>query len=135
MKGRVGGPTPIPETGLTLPPPPRKGGAGRVLLILALLASVAINFLFCCGGLFLTSFAPSNDTAGWIREKFHSGNASAADKIAIVHIDGPLVEGLLGFENKQIEEAAKDNSVKAVIVRINSPGGTISASDDLLRRL
>src|SRR5262249_43826112 len=46
-----------------------------------------------------------------------------------------LVDGFLGFENKQIEEAAKDPAVKAVVVRIDSPGGTISASDDLLRRL
>ena len=46
-----------------------------------------------------------------------------------------LMEGLTGYALKQIEQAAKDDRVKAVVLRINSPGGTITASDDLHRRL
>ena len=67
------------------PPPPRKsGGVVRALLILALMGSVGLNLLMCCGGLFLGNFGSSNDTSGWIREKFHSGNAGAADRKSVV---------------------------------------------------
>jgi protease-4 len=45
------------------------------------------------------------------------------------------MEGLTAFAQKQIERAAHDNTVKAVVVRINSPGGSITASDDLHHRL
>src|ERR1051326_7202085 len=45
------------------------------------------------------------------------------------------MEGLVGFMHKQIDQAAKDDGVKAVVLRINSPGGTISASDELYYHL
>jgi protease IV len=70
-----------------------------------------------------------------IQEKFHSGKSKALDKIAVIRIDGLIVEDLLGFAHKQIETAGQDKNVKAVVVRVDSPGGTITASDDLYRRL
>jgi protease-4 len=70
-----------------------------------------------------------------LTEHYHSGKKLAKDKIAVVQIDGVLMEGLNGFAQKQIEQAAADPHVKAVVLRINSPGGSISASDDLHRRL
>jgi protease-4 len=42
---------------------------------------------------------------------------------------------MLGFVERQIEQAAQDSKVKAVVLRINSPGGSITASDDLYQRL
>src|SRR5439155_3369021 len=63
------------------------------------------------------------------------GSESVTEKVAVVRIEGTIMEGLLAFPHKQIEEAAKDRNVKAVVVRIESPGGTITASDDLHRRL
>jgi protease IV len=42
---------------------------------------------------------------------------------------------MLGYVHKQIEQAANDNNVKAVVIRINSPGGSITASDDLYHKL
>ena len=54
--------------------------------------------------------------------------------MAIITLDGVILEGLLGYANKQIEQAADDEHVKAVVLRINSPGGSITASDDLHRQ-
>jgi protease-4 len=70
-----------------------------------------------------------------LHKHHHSGKKGASDKIAIVRIDGPLMEGLMEYARKQIDDAAKDEQVKAVVLRINSPGGTITASDDLHKRL
>jgi protease IV len=45
------------------------------------------------------------------------------------------MEGMNQYAQKQLEQAGTDDNVKAVVVRINSPGGTITASDDLHRRI
>jgi protease-4 len=66
-------------------------------------------------------------------------------KIAIIEVEGMLANartggGLIGFgaeENKlslftqQLERAEKDAAVKAVVLRINSPGGTVTCSDTM----
>jgi protease-4 len=93
--------------------------------------------LFCSLGLnailILAWGAGSDDSSEGpvIREHYHSGHVSATDKIAVVTIEGVLLEGLTGYARKQIERAAQDTTVKAVVLRINSPGGSITASDDL----
>jgi protease-4 len=70
-----------------------------------------------------------------LEERYHSGNRKADDKIAVVRIEGVIMEGLTGFYNRQLDQAAEDRNVKAVVLRINSPGGTITASDDLYHRI
>jgi protease-4 len=110
--------------------PPRR----RSFLVLFLL-SFFFNLVFVvilglgCLGLFLGDPATTP-----LREKHYSGQSTARNKIAIVEVDGVLLEGLLTFVEKEIDQAA-DDRVKAVVLRINSPGGSITASDDLYRRI
>lgn len=97
----------------------------------AFLVSVGLNFF-----LFMVVATQFGDSASVpLSERFHSGHADAHDKIAIVRIEGPLLEGFLAYAHKQVEQAAADPAVKAIVLRINSPGGTITASDELYRRL
>ena len=42
---------------------------------------------------------------------------------------------LLARVREELEKAEKDDQVRAVIVKINSPGGTITASDILYREI
>jgi protease IV len=120
-----------------MPVYPPSGGTsiGRIFLVLFLIASVGLNILLLCGGFFLRNLGSGEPADAPLHERFLSGNAEAADKIAVVRIDGPIVEGQLSYPHKQIESAAQNSAVKAVVIRIDSPGGTISASDDLHRRL
>jgi protease-4 len=97
--------------------------------VMIFLASIGLNALI----LILAFTASDSETP--LRKHHHSGKKSAADKIAIVRVEGVLLEGLVGYAQKQIDEAAEDSHVKAVVVRINSPGGSITASDDLHKRL
>ncbi|HET6573293.1 MAG TPA: S49 family peptidase [Fimbriiglobus sp.] len=113
------------------PPPPagRSRGIG-IILVLSLLANIALAVF-----LVIALTAPAEPSAAGLIERHYSGDADAADKVAVVRISGVLMDGTIGYALRQIERAAKDPAVKAVVVRINSPGGTISASEDLHRAL
>jgi protease-4 len=132
---------PVPElppprpTVLAVPLPPQQGwsclGVAFGMSLLINLAAVVVLVLVCAGMLFFRS--SDSDT---LPERFYSGNKKAKhNKIAIIHVEGVLMEGFVGYARKQIEEAARDKDVKAVVLRVNSPGGTITASDDLYHRL
>lgn len=69
-----------------------------------------------------------------ITEKFVSGSTSADAKIAIITIEGVIMDGD-GFVKKQIDRIREDKDVKAVVVRVDSPGGTVSGSDYILHHL
>lgn len=123
------------------PPPPRRpapstgaGGFFRVLLLLALAASVGINLVLILG-FGLAGLGGLGDSSSTLIEKTHSGKTSARDKIAIIRVDGVLMEGMIGYPLKQIEAAAQDKNVKAIVLRISSPGGSITSSDELFVQL
>jgi protease IV len=120
-----------------LPPPPPPAGVSvfRVFFWFLFLASVALNcFLFLA--LVGQSFGVGDGLSSMhLEEKYHAGHRDSKNKIAIVRVDGAIMEGMLHYVHKEIERAASDNNVKAVVVRINSPGGSITASDDLYQRL
>src|SRR5262245_42112694 len=110
-------------------PAGRSRGTG-VLLVVSLMANVALAVF-----LVIALTAPVEPSAAGLVERHYSGDADATDKVAVVRISGVLMDGTIGHALRQIERAAKDPAVKAVVVRINSPGGTISASEDLHRAL
>lgn len=90
-------------------------------------------FLACLGA---AAFNTGSDfSQANLQENLHSGNASGKEKVAIVNLDGVIMEGMLGYVHKQIQQASKDKQVKAVVLRINSPGGSITASDELHQKL
>ncbi len=67
-------------------------------------------------------------------EKHHSLSHSASDKVAIVSVTGAIMGGD-GFARAQLDHAADDPAVKAIVLRVDSPGGTVSGSDEIHHRL
>ncbi len=68
------------------------------------------------------------------------------DKIAVIDVDGILTNStrgsLLGIKDnpvslfrEKLDQAHNDQNVKAVVLRINSPGGTVAASDMMYNEL
>ncbi|MDA7978189.1 MAG: signal peptide peptidase SppA [Pirellulales bacterium] len=55
-------------------------------------------------------------------------------KIAIIRLEGTIISGE-GHLKRQIERVAADPDVKAIVLRINSPGGTVTGSDYMLHHL
>jgi protease-4 len=125
-------PVPPPRPPVRYPPPPRVSLLQvtlGVVFALIFVASVGFNLIL------LVAAWSLRDLEIPLRERRYAGSSSAKDKIAVVQIDGAIMEGLLSYAEKQIDEAGKDDRVKAVVVRINSPGGSITASDGLHKRL
>jgi hypothetical protein len=111
------------------------GALARTMLVIALAMSIGLNVLLLFVYNKLDELGLGEASHATIVESFHSGNRSAATKVAILQLDGVIMEGQNQFIRNQLEQAAEDSSVQAVVLRINSPGGTITGSDDLHRRL
>ncbi|CAM1363935.1 Protease-4 [Tenacibaculum sediminilitoris] len=69
-------------------------------------------------------------------------SSTAKDKIAVIYAQGEIRygEGNIdyigqGIINKAIRKARKDNNVKAIVLRVNSPGGSALASELIWREL
>ena len=94
------------------------------------------GFLLCAimlVGYVSTFYEYFNTTAG-IYEKYHSGAKFGSDKIAIIDVSGVIMEGE-GFVKKQIDMIRDDDDVKAVVLRVDSPGGTVTGADYIFHHL
>jgi protease-4 len=76
-----------------------------------------------------------------------TGSRGLGPKIAVIHASGMIITGrsasdlfggeVLGSESfiKSVRKAEKDSSVKAIVLRVDSPGGSALASDLMWRAL
>ena len=69
-----------------------------------------------------------------ITEKLVSHRTLAQDKIAVITVSGVIMSGE-GFVKQQIDAVRKDKNVKAVVLRVDSPGGTITGSHFIYHQL
>ena len=103
---------------------------------------VLSGFLLLAGGCGVPSFlvTPVQNTNRLQEHVVLPGKSS--EKIAIIEIEGMLsnmrsggllqpTENPVSLFTQQMRAAARDKSVKAVVLRINSPGGTVTASDTM----
>jgi protease IV len=108
-------------------PPPRRGGRWILLtmLIIALAVSVLINMVQL--GVALVGAAAE------VRQTVISGEGS--DKIAVVPIDGIIDDNSTQTFETLLKEVEKDSAVRALVVEIDTPGGSATASDEMYHRL
>lgn len=126
----------------------RKTAVGCLLafLLLALIASVGLNMLQL--GASALSLTDSPVPAGLKKKtKFterleQEGKAGSQDRIVHLDIEGIITSSEIGGFFSQgfplvdtikqaLEQAVNDKRVKAIVLRINSPGGEVTASDTL----
>lgn len=113
------------------PPPRRRPSILRGILLFLLFGFLGMSLLV---NLALLAGSSAFDGAAGLQERFVSHNERAKDKIAVITVEGTILEGR-GFVKRQIERVAKDPDVKAVVLRVNSPGGTVSGSDYIYHHL
>lgn len=120
---------PVAPTNFT-PPPRRSRGCLFPFVLLVLMGSLFINLVLL---VILINFGSSTIDAenDGLEEKYLLGDKDATDKIAVVKMDGVIADSTITTTIHQLQRAAKDKNVKAVVLRIDSPGGSVSASDEL----
>ncbi len=71
-----------------------------------------------------------------------TSDATARRKIAIVYAQGEIVNGEGGTDQvggtsfaRELRKLRNDNSVRAIVLRVNSPGGSVTASEEIQREL
>jgi len=69
-------------------------------------------------------------------------NYKAKDKIAVIYMEGEIVSGNKGYGViddgryvKLLKGIRRDDDIKAVVLRINSPGGSILSAENIYRQL
>ncbi len=115
-------------------PPVRRSRLARLfafmltLLFLGFCLSILGGLLFIgSGGLGVSS---ELEEEAWSVDHFTSGK----HKVAIISVTGTILNGD-GFVKRQIDQVARDEDVKAVVLRIDSPGGTVTGSDFIYHHL
>jgi len=68
----------------------------------------------------------------------HAGNQEASlhafgDKIGVVDLEGVIVDPSVIVP--QLKKFGDDDSIKAIIIRVNSPGGGVAASEEIYREV
>ena len=112
------------------------------------LSSILYPLLLLTAGCGVPSFliTPVQNTNELNEITVESGHGWSPSKIVIIDIEGMIANAKSGgflqpTENKvslftqELELAAADPSVKAVILRVNSPGGTVTASDIIYQQI
>src|SRR5262245_7985738 len=103
------------------------GRYGRYLIVALVLAVLTIMGQAAS---YRSYFSPP----GGPRERYHSLSETAGKKVAIITVSGAILDPE-GFIKQQIDRVRNDDSVVAVVLRIDSPGGTVTASDYLYHHL
>ncbi|MDP8957288.1 MAG: signal peptide peptidase SppA [Actinomycetota bacterium] len=108
-----------------------------------LVALLAAALLFPATLVQVGRFGPDPAAVGPWREDQIEGEG--ARKIAVVNVQGEIVSGSEGFLGSaeatsgnlvsQLEQARNDDSVSAVVLRLNTPGGSVVASDEIAREI
>jgi protease-4 len=111
------------------PPPRRRSGAGRfftVVLILLLGFSLVLN-------IFLLARSAAGGAGSAKETSVVEGDS--AQRVAVVALDGVIMDAASQKFDRLITSVEKDGNVKALVIEIDSPGGSVTASDEMYHRL
>jgi protease IV len=97
------------------------GRYGKLLLVLLGLCVMTIVGMSAAYESYFSS-------GGGPQEKYHSLSKTATDKIAVIDISGTIIESE-GFVKDQLDLVREDDDVVGMVLRIDSPGGTVTGSD------
>src|SRR5258708_6617492 len=135
-------PQPPPVIVPPSPPPPPRRGRGWMVVALILLILLVISGLYNLGS-FTSSILHTKGkyahTSGPRLEEVVTEDKNENDKIVVIAVDGIITSRVVdqgGFSlvdviKAQLKRAEEDSKVKAVILKVDSPGGEVLASDEI----
>ena len=126
-------------------PPPRK--RSRVWLVLGVMLVVLLLFVVAGGAKFLLHGLGVSSHSAHLNGRYYEEHVieekDSGDRIAVVEVQGIISSFMMDGSGvnmvtsikDQLKLAAKDDSVKAVLLKVDSPGGEVLASDEIYRAL
>ncbi|MHC4293212.1 MAG: signal peptide peptidase SppA [Planctomycetota bacterium] len=131
-EGRERSQEPVIVSGFT-EKPRKKGRIWRVLFGIFFSLSILGNvFLFLM--LIVLAAIVTSGSAGLLRENVLIKGPSTS-KIVVINLRGMIMGQAARDIREQIEAASENRYVKGLILRVNSPGGTISGSDQIYHEI
>jgi protease-4 len=150
-----GVPPPLTPPPIITPPPPAKPRKSRGWMIFAIILLVLL-FISLFGN--FTQFISHAFGSGFSRGSFRTSMArevgprleecllkdnDARSKIAVVTVDGIITDNarnqagnsMVDVIKAQLDRAKDDDRVKAVILKVDSPGGEVMASDEISKAI
>ena len=103
---------------------------GWRILMFVLPLSVLLNITFL-----INQAAESAAQSAGVVSRHHSGSESASDKLAVIHFTGTIMPPFTERWLKQIKAAREDETVRGVLLAIDSPGGLVADSHQLYYEL
>jgi protease-4 len=139
-------PAPPPVIVASAPSSMRKGGRGWMIVAVILFVLLAFSLLSNLGHFaknFVSSGGKHIHSSGPRLEEVIIEDNEAANKIAVVDIEGIITSrvmdgsgyNLVDIVKAQLKRSEDDDKVKAVILKVDSPGGEVLASDEIYRLL
>ncbi len=111
-------------------PPRKKHSLWQILSSIMLVMSILANCFLVLAIIGMAAVFASSKTSGNVVESTLV-KGSRHQKIAAISIEGLIDGAMSDWVAIQLEAAEKDPAVRGLIVRIVSPGGSVSASDQI----
>ncbi len=119
-----------------MPATEKRFGCLGVFIVVLLCLSLLFNALFLAGEFFGIA---AGGARSFREVVVAEGAPKVPSKIAVIRLGGVISSGEMGFSlgtspddiRQQFKQALEDNAVRAIVLAIDSPGGEVTASDDI----
>ncbi|MEZ6126799.1 MAG: signal peptide peptidase SppA [Planctomycetaceae bacterium] len=98
-------------------------------LLAALAFSVLLNLIL------MVASVSTESSDLHVQEAFRSGSRTSSNRIAVISVSGTIMPPFTERWLKQIEKASEDDSVKGILLAIDSPGGFVADSHQMYHEL
>ena len=121
------------EASVSEHPRSKKTSGWRIFWSVILVLSIIVNVFLMVVVIGLSAFLISGRQQFFTETIIREGPATS--KVVIIDLKGIIDAETSDELGAQIKKAGKDHNVKGLIIRINSPGGTVFASDEIHNRI
>lgn len=112
------------------PPPKSSGGFARGIFLTLATTIFGLSLALNAYLLFLSGVL---NGLGSRTEVIEEGDLT--EKVAVVPLTGVIMDSLARQFDKYMDDIEKDGTIKAIVIEIDSPGGTVTASDVIYHRV
>ncbi|MDP7005680.1 MAG: signal peptide peptidase SppA [Phycisphaerales bacterium] len=104
---------------------------GGFKTFVAFLAAMFIFLIVFLVGIIagISGFAAATEDSGSVRT--HISHEGDSNKIAVLNISGVIDASNASYAEQAINEILEDKHIRAVVLRVDSPGGGVTASDEI----